>query len=405
MQNNWFNRLRANIFGTDINRVEHDVNGSWWMMTDNTAFANRQQMFWYSVNNPILCAVLTTRAQLFSQMKITHLRNGDEVKNSSIVSALRNPNYFQSQKDWLFSLNWLAGTYGTGLIYYNTELLDSSVPKFLYNLDNSKIDFGESLKMKKFIRLKQDVTEFEKRKIKYSFDDGNQSDIELRNILPFYDTANGIDGVYLGVNRMGSILGALDNIQSNIESKNINLEFSKKYIGVNKTDLHGSPQITDQDRANIKRAVGSKHVQITNGNIEFSHLVSDFKKLFLDEMYQADAMTVINAYGLNIDVINYALNNSTFSNQELGIIRVIQNNIQVQADNLMETLQQGFQMPDNESLIASYDHLPVMQSMLKDKIDVLSNGIDAINKAKESGLLSESEAKEKAKRLLDNLKL
>lgn len=402
---NFWNKLTANIFGNNINRVEHDVKSNWWMMSD-LAFNNRQQLFWYSVNNPVLCTVLSTRAHLFSQMKITHLRNDNEVENSSLLRGLSNPNYFQSQQDWLFNLNWFSGVYGTALIYYNSEFLDKNAPKFLINLNMDKVDFNNSFSFGKFLRTKQDISDFENRKyITYTHEDGKQSNLYFKDLLAFYDSANGIDSLFLGQNKLTSLLDVLDNIQTNIESKNVNLNMSKKYIGVNKTDMHGQPHVSDTDRQSIRSALGSSNIQLTNGNIDFKHLVSDFKNLYLDEMYQADAMTIINAYGLNIDVINYALKNSTFSNQELGIVRVIQNNIQLQADNLMNSLSNAFQLPENEKLIASYDHLPVMQKTYKEKIEVLSVGIDAINKAKESGLIEESDAKAKLDNLFNRLSI
>lgn len=398
---NWYQNIFPNIFGRRINHVERNVAGEWWMTASEDLFSDRKKTLWYSLNNPVLCAVISTRSKLFSQMKITHLdKNGDEIEDSEVLKSLSNPNYYQSQQDWLFSLMWLMSIYGTGYIYYNMDIM-KQYPTFLYNLKNGEIQFNDILKVNKFLRTKQDILEFEKRRLKYNID-GKEISIEMKDIIPMYDLSNGVKADFKGINRLESLLEVLDNIHENIRSKHINLKFSKKYIGVNKNNESGAPQITEDDRNNIKRALGSSNVQITNGNIEFKHLVGDFKRLFLDDMFRQDALTIINAYEMNVDVINYALNNSTFANQELGIIRVIQNSIQTSADNLMNSLTSSFGLVEKgESLQASYNHLPVMQGMIKTKLETFEKAVDSYSKSVASGLMTQEEATE----MLNNLKI
>lgn len=392
-----------NIFGKKINDIEKDVNGNYWLMHNPSAFGNNQKLFWYSINNPVLATVIASRSKLFSQMKITHVdKNGEEIKDSVYVKALSNPNYFQSQQDFLFNMMWQMSVFGQNYIYQNFTAVEK-IPEFMFNLHNESIDFNGSLKIKKFIRQEKDIKEFEKKELIYTICDDEKMKIELGKIIPIYDLSN-IKSFYKGTSRVKPLLGVLENIQENIKSKNINLKLSQKYIGTNKTHENGQPQIQEEDRDNIRRALGENTIQITNGNIEFKHLVSDFKKLFLDEMFQQDALTVINAFESNIDVINYAMNNSTYSNQEVGIIRYIQNSIQTSADDLMNSLSTSWKLTDKgERLQASYNHLPVMQSMIKTKLDTFKVAIEGLTAAVEGGLMTVDEAKEKTSMLTKQL--
>lgn len=394
-----------NIFGKKINDIEKDVNGNYWLMHNEGAFTNNQELFWYSLNNPVLATVIASRAKLFSQMKIAHIdANGEEIKNSQYTKALSNPNYFQSQQDFLFNLMWQMSVFGQNYIYQNFTSIGSK-PEFLFNLHNDSINFKDSLKIKKFIRKDQDIKEFEQKKLVYTICDDEKISIELKYIVPIYDLSN-VKNFFKGTSRVKPLLQVLENIQENIKSKNINLKLSQKYIGVNKTDENGQPQIQEDDRENIRRALGANNIQITNGQIEFKHLISDFKKLYLDEMFQQDALTVINAFESNIDVINYALTNSTYNNQELGIIRYIQNSIQTSADDLMNSLSTSWKLTDrNEKLVASFNHLPVMQSMIKTKLETFKTAVETFKVAIESGLMTESEAKEKTNVLTKQLGL
>jgi hypothetical protein len=77
------------------------------ILLENNGFTNSTKYLDYSLNNPILLAIISLRCKVYSQMKITHLdKSGKPIENSDVLKLLRQPNYFQSQEDFLFQQMW-----------------------------------------------------------------------------------------------------------------------------------------------------------------------------------------------------------------------------------------------------------------------------------------------------------
>jgi hypothetical protein len=74
------------------------------ILLENNGFTNSTKYLDYSLNNPILLAIISLRCKVYSQMKITHLdKSGKPIENSDVLKLLEQPNYFQSQEDFYFS--------------------------------------------------------------------------------------------------------------------------------------------------------------------------------------------------------------------------------------------------------------------------------------------------------------
>jgi hypothetical protein len=192
--------------------------------------------------------------------------------------------------------------------------------------------------------------------------------------------------------RVKAIYKVLCNIDENLASKNINLKMSQKYLSKNES-TGNEAQIKEDDRKNIDKAIYNKSLILTNANISVQHLVTDMKKLFLDEQFADDANKCLLAFGLNKDVLNYFAKDSTFENQEKGTIKYIQNSIQSTADNTMNSLSSQWGLLDKgERLKASYDHLAVMQSIVVDKINSFKAMQEAIKLGLENTTITTAEA-------------
>ena len=104
------------------------------------------------------------------------------------------------------------------------------------------------------------------------------------------------------------------------------------------------------------------------------------KRLYLDEQYSADALTCLNAFDMSKDILNYFSNGtSTYENKEKAMSDYVQNSIQSDANNTMNSFASSFGLIDKEeSLVASYSHLPVMQIVMKTKIETLQLFINTL---------------------------
>ena len=396
------------LFGRQIfSRIERSIDGTMsYQLLGGDGFVNYSDYLKISLENPVLNTIVALRAKMYSQMAITHVdANGKEIKNSEVLKLLKQPNYFQSQEDFLFQQMWFLSCAGNNYVY-QIKPLSTQLPKSLYNLIPSEIDFNDVNKVNKFVFKKDDNKAIQDRKIKYTLDN-NQYDIKLSELIPLYDLANGLtsNSWFTAPSRVQSIEKVLQNIEQNLTSKHKNLQFSAKYIGTNKS-TGMEAQIQSGDRKAIENVLNSKDVLTTNAAIEYKHLVSDMKRLYLDEQYASDFNKCLLAFEMNKNVLNPYDKDSTFENQNQGIINWVQNSIQGSADNTMNSLSSSFGLLNKgEKLIASFDHLPIMQTLINEKIKSFTEFQNSLKIAIENQTLSLADAQKMSDNFIKKLKL
>jgi hypothetical protein len=383
-------------FGYAPMRVERNRQGvfTYSFLDGGNDFVYNEKYLELSLCNPVLMTIVALRSRLYSQMEIKHVNSkGVVIENSPYVKLLNNPNYFQSKEDFFFQQMWFLSSAGYDYIYQK-KAFANELPKAIYNLIPSEIDLNNAHKVNKFIVTEKDKKAFGERKIKYTLD-STTYELMLSDLIPLYDLSNGLtnNSFFQSQSRVRGIRTILNNIDQNIKSKNINLQFSQKYLS--KNEANGNEAIIKpEDRNDIERKLDSKNLIITNSAIQVQHLVSDMKKLYLDEQFADDANKCLLAFEMNKNVLNYFSKDSTFDNQENGVISYIQNSIQTNAKNTMNSLsQQWGLMERGEKLIASYDHLAVMQPVVNDKIKSFTEMQNAIKLGLENETLTPTDAK------------
>lgn len=395
-----------NYLGYTPMRVERNRQGvfTYTFLDGNTFVDNGKYLDMY-LTNPVLSTIVNFGAQYYSQMRITHLDSqGNEVKNSPYIKLLNTPNYFQSKEDFFYQQKVFLDVSGNDLIY-QIKAFTNDIPKALYNLIPSEIDYNNVHKISKFIVTEQDKKAYGEKHIIYKLDNTDYN-IKLRDIIPTYDLANGLvqNSFIQSPSRVKAVAKILNNINENVNSKGINLQMSAKYVGLNQNDGNRA-QIQDGDRTSIERAISLKNLLLTNAGIDFKHLVSDMKRLYLDEQYTADFAKVLLQFGLNKQILDISDKSNGLNNSgsliNSGLISYIQNTIQQTADNTMNSLAQTWGLFERgESLRASYDHLPVMQSVINEKIATLTEFQNLVKIGIENGTIDVAEAKKKSKELM-----
>jgi hypothetical protein len=384
------------LFGRTIFQVERNRAGeySYQFLDGGNDFVNSDKYLAMSLDNPVLMTICAIRSALYSQMEIKHVdKNGKVIENSPYIKLLQQPNYFQSQNDWLFQQMWFLSTAGTNFILERKAFLND-VPKAIFNLIPSEIDLNKAHKLDKFIVTDKDKKAFGDRTIKYTLD-STQYDLKLSELIPLYDLSNGLtnNSFFTSESRVKGVSKVLQNIDENLRSKNKNLKMSQKYLVKNSSDGNEA-QIQEDDRKDIYSKLEVNSTIITNRNIDARHLVSDMKKLYLDEQFADDANKVLLAFEMSKNVLNYFAKDSTFENQNQGLISYIQNSIQTTAKNTMNSLSSQWGLFERgEKLIASYDHLACMQSVVVDKIKSFTEMQNAIKLGLENQTLTPIDAK------------
>lgn len=399
------------LFGRELFRVERNRAGQYsYSFLDGSTYVDNGKYLDMYLTNPVLSTIVNFGAQYYSQMRITHVdKSGKEIENSPYVKLLSTPNYFQSKEDFFFQQKVFLDVSGNDYIY-QIKAFTNDVPKALYNLIPSEIDFNKVHKINKFIVTDKDKKALEEKHIIYTLDDTDYN-LKLKDIIPTYDLASGLvkNSFFQSPSKVKAIAKVLNNINENVNSKNINLQMSAKYIGLNTNDGNRA-QIQDADRKSVESAITRKNLLLTNAGIDVKHLVSDMKRLYLDEQYGADFAKVSLLFGLNRQILDISDKSNGLNNSgsliNSALISYIQNTIQQTADNTMNSLSQTWGLFERgESLRASYDHLPVMQSVINDKIKTLTAFQEMIKQGLENGTIDAVDAKSKTKELMLNLKL
>ena len=386
--------MRLGNFFRDKFRVERNRLGEFfYSFLNENGFENSDDYLKMSLTNPVLMSIIALRAKVYSEMKITHVdANGEEVKNSEILALFKQPNYFQSQEDFLFQQSWFLSATGNDLTYCAKAF---GVGKAMYNLLPSAIDLNNTHKIDKLIITEADFNMLEDKHIIYTIE-GETHNYKLKDIIPFYDLANGLEerSFMRSPSRVKGISKVIENIDQNLLAKNTNLRMVQKYLASSKGDGNAA-HIKEPDRKDILSKISQKSLIITNGEIEIKHLVSDMKKLALDPQFAEDALKCLLAFDMNNEVLNYFSGGaSTYDNYNQATINWIQNFIQSDADKAMNSFSSYFGLFEkNEKLVASYNHLPVMAKLVNDKVASFKGLQETLKLAVELGTMTIAEAK------------
>ena len=397
------------LFGRELFRVERNRLGefSYTILDGGNDFIQSERYLEMSLTNPVLMTICALRSKIYSQMKIKHINaRGEVVENSPYTKILQQPNFFQSQQDFLFQQMWFLSATGN-CFTYQKKAFSNELPKAIYNLIPNDIDFNKVHKVNNFIVTEKDKKAYGERVIKYTLDD-TEYKIKLSEIIPFYDLANGLKSntFMTSPSRVKGVIKVLENIEQNLKSKHINLQMSQKYLARNKSNMQGVvAQLSDDDRTAVENVLHRKSMQITNNDVQVDHLVSDMKRLFLDDQFSSDALKCLLAFDMNKDILNYSLSGaSTYENQEKGELRYLQNSIQTTADNTMNSFSSQWGLIDKgELLVATYDHLNIMQPVMNEKIATLEKFQQVVKLSLENGTMTDAEAKQKTNDLLIKL--
>ena len=136
--------------------------------------------------------------------------------------------------------------------------------------------------------------------------------ISIKDLIPTYDLANGLtcNSLMSSPSRLKGLSKTIQNIEENLLSKNVNLKMSQKYLIASQGDGNEA-QIQQEDRQDIFSKIAKKSLLITNANIKSQHLVSDMKRLYLDEQFSNDALTCLLAFDMSKDILNYFSNGAS----------------------------------------------------------------------------------------------
>lgn len=291
------------------------------------------------LTNPALAKVTYLNCDVFSLGKIERV----DGETDDFIRMLQNPNRFQTMRQWLWSYRfWIM--YGNAYLKPNTAIVGNSRAQ-LYWLDSSKIDWDEASleNLDELVLSNATQSRVERVEVRYEYQNGKSENFRLGELLPFHDLTNNTGNWYRGESRIDALKKILQNNESTLDAKNINLEFVRKFLVSGNYDptknLTSFATMQDVEQDDIENKLrGNKSVLPIKSQVSIERFVENLADLKLDEAYTSDLLVIADMYGIPKELISVLLEGSTYENQEKALSRHISYSEMPKAQDLLEGL-------------------------------------------------------------------
>ena len=375
--------------------------GTWSYFIDPvTQFRSTGDHLNLSLTNIALFTAFDMRTTMFSRARVfVEGKDGKEIEDDPFLKLLQNPNFCESQSDFLKKHLWFKSL-GTAMTRVmpkrkNANVHDIDNVDALEHLIPSLVDYQDFNKYGNFVRSRSQKKEIEEQEILYKIS-GKDHKIPVKDLAFFYDIACNMtdEGFFKSPSRVDSISHELRNIQEAQESKNKNLVFSAKWLAINKgVEMTVRTNLKDDEKQEIEQNLFHKSMNATNADVTVEALANDMRKLMLDNSIAADAMRVFGAYNINRNVLNWFQNGQSSLSEsgskiEKSVAEWVQNSIQLEGDDFANTWTTFFGYHEQDKKIRfDYSHLPVMQVLEKERIEGIKKQADIFKILIDSGMV------------------
>ena len=234
----WFGSNRNNILS-----VERDRSGNFFYnLFDGKSNAKKHKTIQAYNQTYALHRVIDLIKDTGKLANINLYENGKLKTKNYLYQVKQKPNPYQT---WTDFVEEFVFWHSLGNVCFWKPTTTFAENQNYYFLDYSKFDDETIKKFKKFGKKLRDqnsnefLKEFGNHIIKYKYSDNETQNIPLKEVVIIPSGIN-TDSWYLENNKIEAIQKIISNSEDTLESKNINIHFSKKYVaneGVNKDDL------------------------------------------------------------------------------------------------------------------------------------------------------------------------
>ncbi len=323
-------------------------------------------------SNPAMLKVFSLCCDLFSLGGVYVYKDGKSVDNHSFLNFINNPNNRQQKNQWLWDYCFW-NMIGNDYLYMDTWNLDRITPNKGYFLEPSKIEWPlemENKKDKLFLSASSEAA-LQATILTYRYQDGTTFKFPLKQLLHIPDLSNGTGNWFKGQSRIDALYKVISNSEEAMDSKNVNLRMSAKYMVSGKSSLDDTTKVplTSQEKLDIEtKAISKNPVTALKSLADIKRFVENIANLKLDDSYLNDYFIIGSIYGIPKDVLE-AFNSGTFENQEKARGALVSYSLQPRADKLMSGLMKGFG-ESGFTYVMSWDHLSFMQVFEKERAEI-----------------------------------
>lgn len=334
-------------------------------------------------SNPLFFSAVTKRATYCSNVLFKHYRNDQEVENSPVVARLERPNKFQSKSEFIKShvialsvghISFINSIAGNGTLSKDPEVGELVVNPFV-KTDNKK-DLRELL-------LSGDEVKF------YYEIDSKKIPIENNELFWVYDETPHFKNPFeaIGKGEAGIKVFDVNDLRLEADNQLTGMSGGMGVVSGGINTANGIEVATDpedkkemEERLQFKYGVGRGRSNwiVTKSAFQLQQIRQVIKDFDLTAGNDRDIRQICNVFNIPENLLK---GNDTYENQEQSEIRYYQGDIQTTMQALADCLAMFYELPKNERIEASFDHIPVMQRLKVQRAEYLNTYFDALNKA------------------------
>jgi len=348
---------------------------------------------------PELNQVINKKADMFVNgiFKIVDDKTNKEDTSKeakAILDLLKNPNLAQSQNQWLRQYLQQFSIYGNQFIKKNNPTGMKSVPVSLINVSPA---YTAAMLTGKFFN-QVDIEGIIKH---YEYEQGNlKTKFKTKDVL--WTKNDDVDDPLMGISPLKSLKFPLTNTKLAYQYLNV-ISGEKGAIGMisttNKDSMGAIPTTPEQKKAVNDQFTNDNGVQDgqtrviqVDGTVTWQPMTYETSKLLLLEQIDANKLTIVDHYGLNINI--FSSKNQTFENVRNALIQGYNDSIIPFADALTQSLTPFLGTPKGKSIILDYSHLGILQEDEGTPAEILKKQLDSVSQAVSTGLISPDQAHE-----------
>lgn len=343
---------------------------------------------------PQLKSVINRKAVMFSNMElyVIDIKSKKRIEDKELDKLLQNPNPLQAQNGWLRQFKEQEQVYGNHFLYKNNPSKLATYPVTLWNISPALMQPVTSGKMFDQLLISDIITGYN-----YQLG-GVTKTFDTNDIL--YSRIADLDNPIIGMSCIHALKYPLSNIEAAYEYRNVIMK-EKGALGIlsnNSKDAMGAIPLGTEERERLEKTYTNRYgiskeqskVILTEASLTWTPMSYPTKDMLLFEEVDANLITIIDAFGLNVNM--FSNKQATFENVKQSIVQVYQDTIIPEADQFTQALSKFLKLPEDKRLVASYDHLAIMkENKLKGMVS-LQTVIASLKDAVEAGLLDKAKA-------------
>lgn len=366
-----------------------------------TTYLSGKDKLQISLENPVAAACSQIRANLLSKVEwYQEGADGERLTDTEWVNLLNKPNSLQSKQDFLIQYEWYRLAYGwTYQRPYGG--VGAKVPAAVFNLTPKYIEFPNKMQSSIIFTAEEEKRFFEQR-FNYEEPDQDIRNIEFKDVMMFFDIANGLtegkQSIVTSPSRLDSVIKSVSNIGLGLDAENTIIQTNGRELFSQDTkggNLGIQQPMDKADREDIDNKLINKYnvsagrrSLVTNKPVDWTNISMKLKDLNFKESGENNAKYITQMYEVPNELYKAFTQGDTFENQKEALIGVYEKTIQPVADDLASTWTNHFEL--DQPIKASFDHLPVMQHTEQKKADKLLKIAMSYEKLVNAGLSAAS---------------